>query len=215
MSKVPSKRIVVVDGGCTARDLVSELAERNVESIHLQSTKELPAPIAESFDATVYDADLGHVGDVAAATDVLSLLKPHAVIAGSAWGVKFAEKVAFALAPPTNRFETMRARRDKFFMTKLVQQHGLITAGQFITASVAEARAWTEYRGSWPVVVKPPASIGLDGVAVCRSHADIAVAFARELGPTNLMGCCNTRLLVQSYLPGPQFTETPSRASTR
>ncbi len=84
------KRIVIVDGYSTARDLLPELLERNVECLHLQSTEQVPVAAAESFDPAPYDGNLGYLGDAGSAIDVLSALVPHAVIAGSEWGVTFA-----------------------------------------------------------------------------------------------------------------------------
>jgi hypothetical protein len=54
-------------------------------------------------------------------------------------------------------------------------------------------------------VVKPLASAGSDGVTVCHGHSDIDVAFAKAFGRTNFMGCFDARLLMQSFLSGPQF----------
>ncbi len=82
MPKAGQKRIVIVDGYSTCRDFVPELLERNVECLHLRSTEQLPAPVAKSFDPTLYDGDLGYVGGVRAAVALLADLKPDAVIAG-------------------------------------------------------------------------------------------------------------------------------------
>lgn len=199
------KRIVVVDGYSTARDLLPELLDRNVECLHVQSTPQLPAPVAASFSAALYDADLGYVGDVDAAARLLQGFAPDAVIAGSEWGVTFAEAVSHRLRLPTNRIETIGARRDKFEMIETVRQHGLHAAQQAKVRDVYAAQAWAESCGRWPIVVKPLASAGADGVYICRNADDIAHAFESELGHGNFMGGTNDSLLLQSYLPGPQF----------
>lgn len=205
MSEALRKRIVIVDGYSTARDLVRELLDRNVECLHLRSTPQLPASVAKSFDATPYDADLGYVGEPPAAAEMLAPFTPDAVIAGSEWGVTFAETVAHHMGLPTNRIETVGARRDKFEMIEAVRMHGLHAAKQTRVSDVEAARAWAERHGAWPIVVKPPASAGSDGVFICRSHSDIVQAVARELGKQNFIGCRNESLLLQSYLSGPQF----------
>ncbi len=205
MSNAEQKRIVVVDGYSTARDLLPELLERDVECIHLQSTARIPAPAAGSFTATFYDGNLGYVGDADAAIAVLGELRPDAVIAGSEWGVTFAEQIAHRMGLPTNRIETFNARRDKFNMIEAVRRHGLHAAEQTRASTAAAARAWADRQGEWPIVVKPLASAGSDGVSICRSPADIDAAFANELGRENFMGCRNERMLLQTYLSGPQF----------
>jgi hypothetical protein len=38
------RRIVIVDGYSTGRELVQEIVERNVECLHLRSSQQLPCP---------------------------------------------------------------------------------------------------------------------------------------------------------------------------
>jgi biotin carboxylase len=127
------------------------------------------------------------------------------VVAGSEWGVTFAEEVAHIMGLSTNRHEALSARRDKFDMIEAARRQGLRVAEQCVAKNLAEAHDWVERHGKWPIVIKPMASAGSDGLAICRSHADINDAFAKAFGKENFMGCFNDRLLVQSYLPGPQF----------
>ncbi|WP_181832920.1 ATP-grasp domain-containing protein [Bosea caraganae] len=205
MRKTPRSRVVIVDGYSTGRELLRELLDREAECLHLQSTPELPAPVANCFDRMPYDGDLGYLGTVPAAIEALATLKPDAVVAGSEWGVTFAERIAAGMALPGNRFETIAARRDKFEMIEAVRRSGLLVAEQAAVATVAEAHAWAKRHAAWPIVVKPMKSAGSDGVTICQDHADIDTAFAQELGRENFMGCVNSRLLLQSFLPGPQF----------
>ncbi len=53
------KRIVVVDGYYTGRELVRELAARNAECLHLRSTPDIPAVVRSCFDLRAYDGDFG------------------------------------------------------------------------------------------------------------------------------------------------------------
>src|SRR5262249_51314748 len=132
-------------------------------------------------------------------------LKPDAVVAGSEWGVTYAEELAHRLGLPTNRFDTIGARRDKFNMIEAVRARGLHAARQARVATLAEAHDLAEHHGAWRIVVRPLASAGWDGVAICRSHGDIDVAFRRSFGRENFMGGFNDHMLLQSYLAGPQF----------
>ncbi len=200
----PSRRIVIVDGYSTGRELVRELLARGTECLHLRSEAHIPAA-AHGFDPTPYDAELGHVGDFGAALEALKVLRPDAIVPGSEWGVSFAERLAHALGLPTNRIVTRIARRDKFAMIKAVRQAGLRTAEQACVGTAREAHDWAEQHGTWPVVVKPTASAGSDGVSICHDHAEIDAAFRRALHRHNLIGGRNDRLLVQSFLAGPQM----------
>ncbi len=181
-----------MDGYSTCRDFVPELLERNVECLHLRSTEQLPAPVAKSFDPTLYDGDLGYVGGVRAAVALLADLKPDAVIAGSEWGVTFAEHIAHAMKLPTNRIETINARRNKFDMIEAVRPRGLLVADQASVSSVAAAHGWADDHGIWPIIVKPMTSAGADGVTVCNNHDDIDAAFVKALHRNNFMAATTT-----------------------
>jgi hypothetical protein len=199
------KQVVIVDGYSTGRELVRELCGRGVICLHLRSTPRIPSVVSKCFDVSAYDEDLGYLGPVDAAIGRLHVVCPDAVIAGSEWGVTFAEFVANGLGLPTNRIETISARRNKLDMIEAVRTHGLRTAEQAPVQTAQEAHAWTKRHGKWPVVVKPMLSAGSDGVVVCNHHADIDHAFAQALYRQNLLGCFNDRLMIQSYLSGPQF----------
>lgn len=198
-------RIVIVDGYSTGRDLVRELRDRGVECIHLQSEPAIPTDVRKCFDPSPYHQNLGYLGDAQAAAEKLAELAPDAVVAGSEWGVIFAESVAHGLGLPTNRNEMIHARRDKFEMIEAVRRHGLLVADQAVFSTVEDAHDWAEKRNKWPLVVKPLASAGSDGVTICQNHEDIDSAFKKALGRVNGMGGYNDRLLVQSFLSGPQY----------
>ncbi len=205
MNTCEQKRIVIVDGYSTGRDLVRELLDRDVECLHLRSTAQVPASVAKSFDPAPYDADLGYLGGVVPAAAVLATLAPDEVIAGSEFGVTFAERLAHRMKLPTNRIETLAARRDKFAMMEAVRGHGLLAPEQASVTTGAAARAWAARHAAWPIVMKPMASAGSDGVTICHDHADIDAAMEKILGRGNFIGGINDRVLMQSFLPGPQF----------
>jgi biotin carboxylase len=198
-------RIVIVDGYSTGRELVRELAARNVDCVHLRSTADVPEPAARSFDIGPYAIDLGHFEDMCAALAAVEAVEPQAVVAGSEWGVTLAEWLADGLGLPTNRMPLASARRDKFAMIEAVRRTGLLVAQQAALSSVEEARDWVRRRDQWPIVVKPLSSAGSDGVSVCACMGDVERAFAGAMNRRNFMGLCNERLLLQSYLSGPQF----------
>ncbi len=91
-----------------------------------QVDAQIPSVVSKCFDVSAYDEDLGYLGPVDAAIGRLQVLQPDAVVAGSEWGVTFAEFVAHGLGLPTNRIETISARRNKFDMIEAVHAHGLL-----------------------------------------------------------------------------------------
>ncbi|CAB3753524.1 ATP-grasp domain-containing protein [Paraburkholderia solisilvae] len=205
MANANGKLILIVDGYSTGRELVRELNRRGTICIHLRSTPEIPTLAAASFDPAPYAVDLGYLGTVQEARGRIPSVRLDAVVAGSEWGVTFAESLAHALGLPTNRPETLSARRDKFDMIQQLHAHRLHAAQQAKIISAVEAHAWARWHDHWPVVVKPLLSAGSDGVVICRDHADIHRAVHAALFHDNLLGGFNDSLLIQSYLEGPQF----------
>lgn len=205
MRKYPRLRIIIVDGYSTGRELVRELLAREAECLHLRSSHDLPQAVAQSFDPRPYDGDLGYLGSPAQAVEAVKPLYPDVVIAGSEWGVSYAEHLASLLGLPSNRIATLAARRNKYAMIEAVGRHGLLVAQQAMVNTVSEAVSWAEALGTWPVIVKPLDSAGSDGVTACRDMRDVMIAATRELGRRNFMGSVNDRILLQSFLSGPQF----------
>jgi biotin carboxylase len=204
MRKSPRIRIVIVDGYSTGRELARELLEREAECLHLRSSPDVPDGV-HGFDPRPYDGDLGYLGPPSEAAEALQFLSPDLVLAGSEWGVSFAEQVAARLGLPTNRPDRVRARRDKFEMIEAARRHGLKVARQEVVSHLDDAKAWALAQDEWPIVVKPLDSAGADGVSICHDLADVEAAVVRELGHHNFMGGVNNRMLLQTYLPGPQF----------
>jgi biotin carboxylase len=198
-------RIVIVDGYSTGRDLLRELVARGAQCLHLQSTPEVPAAAARAFSRSDYHTDLGYRGQPAAAAESVRTLAPDAVVAGSEWGVTFAEQLACRIGTPTNRQQCIHARRNKYDMVETVHRAGLPTPEQAIVDDPESALAWARAHGRWPIVVKPLNSAGSDGVRVCHGPAEVLAACVSGLRRTNLLGRYNDQLLVQAYLDGPQY----------
>jgi hypothetical protein len=102
----PRHRVVIVDSAAPGRALLRELLERNVECLHLRSAQSASAAI----DATGYDADLGCVGSVSDAIQLLSDMGATAVVPGSGDSVAYAEATAEGLGLPSNALDRFPAR---------------------------------------------------------------------------------------------------------
>ena len=53
--------------------------------------------------------------------------------------------------------------------------------------------------------MKPEYSAGSEGVHFCKNKDDLIDAFEKVIGTTNFCGIVNTALVVQEYLPGPEY----------
>ncbi|MFE7272062.1 hypothetical protein [Streptomyces sp. NPDC057623] len=72
---------------------------------------------------------------------------PVAVVAGSEFGVEFADRLSEALDLPTNGTALSPARRDKFRMIETIKAAGLRGARQLLVSDEEELRQWHEESG--------------------------------------------------------------------
>ncbi|MBA8827776.1 biotin carboxylase [Saccharopolyspora lacisalsi] len=198
-------RIAVVDGFSMSPVLVQELAQRGAECVHVCTRPNFSEFHTRSFDPTVYAADLGYAGDAPAAAEAVRALGVDAVIPGAESGVILADKIAEALGLVGNGITRSHARRDKVAMAKVVHDTGLAAPSGRLVSSAGEAAEWFAANGSRPVVVKPLASAGTDGVRVCRTAEQARHACENVLGHVDLLGATNHRALVQDYLDGDEY----------
>jgi biotin carboxylase len=127
------------------------------------------------------------------------------VLAGDEVAVPLAEDIARRLGLPGNNPATSGRRRDKGLMSEALEAAGLSHPATVRVTTLDGARRATDAMG-WPVVLKPPASCGADGFALCQSAAELAAAWQRTYQQQTVLGDRNDALIVQEYLPGGQYT---------
>ncbi|MEU5910869.1 GNAT family N-acetyltransferase [Micromonospora sp. NPDC047527] len=137
--------------------------------------------------------------------ELLAPMRPTEVIAGSEWGVNVADDLAELLGLPGNVHSADRPRREKPAMMSAVARAGLRVPLGARVRSVEELDDWLAASQVLPVVVKPAASAGSEGVYFCADAARAQTATAKLLGATNAMGQLNDSLLVQEQLVGQQY----------
>ncbi|RSM50827.1 ATP-grasp domain-containing protein [Amycolatopsis balhimycina DSM 5908] len=199
-------RVAVVDADGIAAHLPAALAAHGLETVRVRS---------ESPDVHLTGsaaADVRHRGDVAVTADALRRRDVGFVLAGTESGVLLADELSAALGTPGNGMTRPRARRDKFEMVTAVREAGLATAASFASPSADEVVAWAVALGTWPVVLKPPASAGSDNVRICGSVDEVRAGHAAILAATTRYGSRNETVLAQEYLHGDEyFVNTVSR----
>lgn len=197
---------VIVDGYSTGNFLPTAFARAGVSVVHVRSSAEpmasmLAPNLTEYLDELVCAGD----GDVDKTVALLAELKPVAVLAGQEPGVPLADLLSERLGLATNGTARSHARRDKHEMIETLRAAGIRCADQTRTADVAEAVAWAEARGDYPVVVKPLSSASSDGVTICRTADEVAAAAEAVLAAVDIFDHQNTEVLVQSYLDGTEY----------
>jgi hypothetical protein len=214
-------RIVIVDGYSTGGELLRELLELNVECLHLRSESYPPTGIATGFDPGPYDGDLGYVGDIGEAIQLLRELAPDAVIPGSDRGVAFADAVASGLGAPTNAMELRNGRQYAFGMLQAVRRQGLrlvapspetcFGRSQFIVNTVSQGGRHF-VTDAWAMLLTPSGSaVTLEGFELLDPSAatpsaliDYALRTLADLGIVN--GAAHTQL--QWTTQGPALVGT-------
>jgi len=93
-----------------------------------------------------------------------------------------------------------------------VRDAGLDTAESFASPMSSDVVDWATGRGTWPVVLKPVMSAGMDNVHFCHSPQDIRAAHASLLASVDRYGRRNDTVLAQQFLSGNEyFVNTVSR----
>ncbi|WKU48835.1 ATP-grasp domain-containing protein [Streptomyces sp. VNUA116] len=195
--------VVLVDAYGTGRHLRAAFAGLGADVVHLSSTPE-PLKSMKAPDLGSYTAALV-AGDPAETAHRLAELRPDAVVAGQEPGVPLADVLSEMLGLATNGSALSAARRDKYLMIEAVRKAGVRCARQFKSDDVDAVVAWAREQGDYPVVVKPLAASGAQGVSICADAAEVRRAAAAVLGTVTMYGQTNVEVLAQSYLAGTEY----------
>ena len=193
-------KIVLIDPVSSGTSLAEAFAERGIETFHVYQPELRSA----------YEADTAPGGKMLHDTftqtrSALKVLGADAVLAGSEAGVTLAEELAAALGLAHNTLELAPARRDKLRMAQALEAAGVPGGRTEAVADEAELDAALSRFENYPIVVKPAASAGSDGLAICDTPDDVRRAFHTLLGESNLLGLVNEVVLLQEYLGGPHY----------
>lgn len=204
MSHTPLPHAVVLDPFSSGRFLVDEFERRGIACVAVL-TRGVPAVFASTFAPERYAAVLDAGDDFEALIDSLKPYAPCSVMIGVETGIALMDALAARFGLPGNDPATSALRRDKYLMQEATREAGLRAAAQCKVASVAQAGAWVDGYGRYPVVVKPAASAGSDNISICHTRDEVLAAVGRVLGAANLFGAPNTHALVQEFLDGQEW----------
>ncbi|MFI7077758.1 GNAT family N-acetyltransferase [Micromonospora sp. NPDC049903] len=200
--------IVIVDPFSTGALLAPEFARHGRRCVAV-----LTGTINERYAAGLRREQFVDVltasGDDAAAVrqlaDRLAPMRPGHVIPGCEWGVDLADDLAAELGLPGNSRTEDRPRRQKPAMMAAAARAGLRVPLGTQVRSIEELDDWLAATRVLPVVVKPAASAGSEGVHFCADGTEARSAAGKLLGSANAMAQVNDSLLVQEQLVGQQY----------
>ena len=204
--------IVVVEGVSAGRYYAEEALRRGYEPVNI-----FPNSASSEAYQRLRDAALHYWSSLGLRTlepkddspeAMLSLvreLSPVAVVAGSELGVPWTDYLNKALGLPGNNPATSIQRRNKYEMHQRLEACGVPSLRSqkcaTLEACMETARAWQ----MWPIVVKPLAGAGSDGVSFCRNEEEVAQKCSALLERTDLFGTVNSQVLLQEFARGTEY----------
>lgn len=204
MSKSIRNILVVVDGYSSGAQLPFVMKEHGWQCIHVRGLPNPPPYYLTTFRRDDYVGHFAYEGDVESLARALARYRPSAVLPGTESGVVVADRLAAALGLPGNDAASTSARRNKYEMHNRLKSKGLRSMDHFLTRDLEELLKWAR-GGTWPVVVKPPASAGTDSVTFCKEPSELEEAFHRLYGALNQLGDRNDAVLAQRLLVGQEY----------
>jgi biotin carboxylase len=192
--------VVLVDPVSTGVSVLEAFRERGVE----------PLRVYQPVLAEAYAADPAPEGtllheDLELTCRALEDYGAEAVLAVSETAIPLADALGAALGLPHNDPALAPARYSKLEEARALEAAGLPCARTEGVSSPADVTRALERFDRYPVVVKPVASAGSDGLAVCDDADDARRAIEAVLGQRNAVGSVNEHVVVQEHLDGLQY----------
>jgi biotin carboxylase len=199
---------VIVDPLSTGQEYPGAFRDAGLTPIAVLSTPEL----AEGYRGTWHPENFARVhvfdGDLPDLAARLRAYRPECVIPGSEIGVELCDALVELVCPGTgNTPDRARARRDKWWMARALDTHGVPHLRQFCSDDRDVLDRWVRDNGltGEPLVVKPPKSGATDNVHLVLPDQDWHPFFAQILGKMNAAGQRNEAVLVQEYAEGTEY----------
>ena len=199
------KKVVVVDGFSSGKDVARKLYGEGCSLLHVASRSALDEYYWRGFEMGIYECAIVHA-ELTSTLEQIRRFEPDIIIAGAESGVLLADQLNDVLALDyANDFTLTRARRNKYEMINCVARAGLSAVGQCAVETWCEGKKWIETHNQYPVVIKPLESAGADGVYICRDITACERAFNTLLGTRNKLSVENKAVLIQEYLAGTEY----------
>ncbi len=124
------------------------------------------------------------------------------VIAGSEFGIRYADMLNTALGLPGNDPDTVLDRTDKMHMHSALARAGIRHIGSRMVRSENDIRDFWHGRDA---VIKPSSSVGTIGVHVCHSLEECIDAWHMDSDTAQWTGGRIENVMIQDYIGGGEF----------
>lgn len=207
------RNVVIIEAASTGRYYVSEVARRGLHPVvifpkfdHDDNEYAVYRPKADAycrqFTDDIFYAKTGGIEEY---LDIAKRFRPIAVIAGSELGVEYADLLSERLCLPGNPSRSSRNRRDKFLMTRALENARVPAIRAQAVESEEECRAVLRAWNRYPIVLKPLDGAASQGVHFCDTEEDALEKFREILHAYNVFGSTNQAVLVQQFARGTEY----------
>lgn len=212
-----NKIVVIVGAYSTGQYLAPAFISRGYQCVHIQPGKTISPYFLDSFRQQDFIKNLIWDGNDEQIIQDLAAFDVKVIIPGSEMAVLLADSLSQKLSlPTTNDPKLSMARRDKYEMQRALERAGIDSIPVFKTSRCETIFSWLKTQSiKYPIVLKPLASAGTDGVTICQNQENVEAAFYKLIGTVNALGEKNDELLIQPYLHGTEYVvNTVSREGT-
>lgn len=198
--------VAIIDAFSSGALLAPSITRLGIGVLHVQTSRAIDESLLRSFVSTDFEQciDYQELG-LSRTIDVLSRFPLRAVLPGCDSGVILADELSECLGVGRNAAADVRCRRSKFLMHEALRSKGLRAARQIKSESLEDILAWYARLPLAKVVIKPEFAARSEGVSFCENEAELIQSFTQTVGTTNLFGINNAEMVVQEYLPGPEY----------
>lgn len=205
--RVQKEVIVIVGGYSTGQYLAPNFVARGYQCVHVQPGANLIPYFLSSYRADCFIKNIIWDDNDDEVLKELLKFKVKIIIPGCEAAVLLADRLSDRMGLfTTNEPSLSAARRDKYLMQEALKKAGLAHIKHYKSNDLGSIMQWIEEsKLAYPVVIKPVASGGTDGVSICHNAQEVKKAFANVYGTQNYLGLTNTEVLAQEFLYGSEY----------
>ena len=201
-SRIRSACAAIVRPFSSGASLEAELHSLGCQVLAVVPARPLPVHHFESFDARRYDAVFIENGHLSGLARQLQIAGVTDVVPGCEDGVWLADELCERLGLPGNPPKSTASRVSKSAQAATLVAAGVPAPETVAARTLTAALATVDALGGYPVVAKPDASAGNDGVRIARNPGVLTDAWEQAADRINALGNFNHGLLIQRHLAG-------------
>jgi hypothetical protein len=201
-SRIRSACVAIVRPFSSGASLEAELHSLGCQVLAVVPARPLPVHHFESFDARRYDGVFIENGHLSGLARQLQIAGVTDVVPGCEDGVWLADELCERLGLPGNPSKSTASRVSKSAQAATLAAAGVPAPETVAARTLTAALATVDALGGYPVVAKPDASAGNDGVRIARNPGVLTDAWEQAADRINALGNFNHGLLIQRHLAG-------------